>query len=82
MKISFVISGFFAAIVSFVILYIALDHNPMETYCKYAPDGECTPVFGSLIGLCLTWFVTIFVILTPIIYAAMSFLRWLFKRQR
>lgn len=79
MKIFFVIASFFSAIVSFVMLYIALDHNPMETYCKYASAGECTPVLSSLSGLWLTWFTTTFVIFTPIIYAAISILKKLFK---
>lgn len=66
MKILLIISGIFSSIVSSIMSYIAVDHNPMETYCKYDTNTGCTLVLSNVAGLWLTWFFAIFFALSLI----------------
>ncbi len=67
MKKYLLISAIISFIIASIIIYIAIDHNPMETYCKNQTNGECIPNLKNITGLWLSWFIPSFAIIAIII---------------
>lgn len=59
MKASLIISGVISFVVASVIIYIAIDHNPMEAYCENISDN-CRLNLLNISGLWATWFVAVY----------------------
>ena len=69
-KFSLIISS----IISAVIAYIALDHNPMGEYCTPITDIRCDIIWANLLPLILIWFLVLFALLM-IITSTVIFMR-------
>ena len=62
-KFCFKFSIIISSIVSIVIAYVALDHNPMGEYCIPISDIKCDIVWSNILPLISIWFLLLFTIL-------------------
>jgi hypothetical protein len=56
MKVAFSVVLVVSAVLASLVGYIALQHNPMETYCSVDTVGHCEWNIPNLASLWLLWF--------------------------
>ena len=79
------IAALIAALVSVLIMYIALDHNPMGEYCEWPdiPNAEqCDIQWGRLLILGFIWFTAAFAVVSLIEAVSIFIFSLTFKRKR
>ena len=61
-----------------LIAYMAVSHNPTETYCKYINYPDCSIVWGNLLPLLAHWFGLIFIASLMLLFA-LTYLQFVIK---
>jgi hypothetical protein len=77
------IAALIAALVSIIMMRIALDHNPMGEYCEWPdiPNAEqCDIQWGRLLLLGAIWFTATFTVASLIETVGIVVFKFVFKR--
>lgn len=82
MKIALICATIISSALASLIIYIALQHNPMEAYCTGGSADDCKLNIPNIAGLWISWFSVSLVIQVICIIILKYLFKWILNRPR